>query len=52
MRTAEAVTPMRWLIVPFTTFTIVYLFLAFMVVYLLCREFLKTAPAELQRSSR
>jgi cytochrome d ubiquinol oxidase subunit I len=52
MRTAEAVTPMRWLVVPFTIFTIVYLFLAFMVVYLLCREFLKTAPAELQRSSR
>jgi len=50
MRTAEAVTPMRWLVVPFTIFTIVYLFLAFMVVYLLCREFLKTAPAELQRS--
>jgi cytochrome d ubiquinol oxidase subunit I len=50
MRTEEAVTPMRWLVVPFTIFTIVYLFLAFMVVYLLCREFLKTAPAELQRS--
>jgi cytochrome bd ubiquinol oxidase subunit I len=51
MRTAEAVTPMRWLVVPFTIFTIVYLFLAFMVVYLLCREFLKTAPAELRRSA-
>jgi cytochrome d ubiquinol oxidase subunit I len=50
MRTAEAVTPMRWLIVPFVIFTIVYLFLAFMVVYLLSREFLKTAPAELQRA--
>jgi cytochrome d ubiquinol oxidase subunit I len=51
MRTAEAVTPMRWLVVPFVIFTIVYLFLAFMVVYLLCREFLKTAPAELQRTA-
>jgi cytochrome d ubiquinol oxidase subunit I len=51
MRTAEAVTPMRWLVVPFTIFAIVYLFLAFMVVYLLCREFLKTAPAELRRSA-
>jgi cytochrome d ubiquinol oxidase subunit I len=51
MRTAEAVTPMRWLVVPFTIFTIVYLFLAFMVVYLLFREFLKTAPAESRGSA-
>jgi cytochrome bd ubiquinol oxidase subunit I len=51
MRTEEAVTPMRWLAVPFVVFTIVYFFLAFMVVYLLFREFLKTAPSELRRSA-
>jgi cytochrome d ubiquinol oxidase subunit I len=38
MRTAEAVTPMPGLVVPFTTFTILYLFLAFIVVYLLRRQ--------------
>lgn len=51
MRTEEAVTPMRWLVVPFVVFTAVYLLLAFMVVYLLFREFLKTVPAELRRSA-
>ncbi|MGI8480602.1 MAG: cytochrome ubiquinol oxidase subunit I [Chthoniobacterales bacterium] len=43
MRTQEAVTPMRGIAVPFALFTVVYLFLAFMVVYLLRREFMKTA---------
>ena len=51
MRTEEAVTPMRWLAAPFVVFTIIYVFLAIMVVYLLCRQFLKTAPPELTRSS-
>jgi cytochrome d ubiquinol oxidase subunit I len=51
MRTEEAVTPMRWLGVPFVAFTIVYLFLAFMVVYLLFREFLKTAAPELRHAA-
>ena len=44
MRTADAVTPMRGLVVPFTTFTVVYVALAAIVVYLLRRQFLETAP--------
>ncbi|MDP9003664.1 MAG: cytochrome ubiquinol oxidase subunit I [Verrucomicrobiota bacterium] len=42
MRTQEAVTPMPGIAVPFVVFTIIYLFLSFMVLYLLRREFLKT----------
>lgn len=38
MRTAEAVTPMPGLVVPFTTFTVLYIFLAIVVVYLLRRQ--------------
>lgn len=38
MRTAEAVTPMTGLVVPFTTFTLLYIFLAIMVIYLLKRQ--------------
>lgn len=38
MRTADAVTPMPGLIVPFSLFTLVYLFLAFMVVWLMTRQ--------------
>jgi cytochrome d ubiquinol oxidase subunit I len=38
MRTSEAVTPMPHLIVPFTTFTILYVFLGIIVVYLLWRH--------------
>jgi cytochrome bd ubiquinol oxidase subunit I len=38
MRTSEAVTPVPNLIVPFLTFTTLYLFLAFIVVYLLLRQ--------------
>jgi cytochrome d ubiquinol oxidase subunit I len=41
MRTEEAVTPMPGIAVPFVTFTVVYLFLSFMVLYLLRREFMK-----------
>jgi len=43
MRTQEAVTPMRGLVVAFVTFTLVYLFLAVVVVFLLRRQFLETA---------
>jgi cytochrome d ubiquinol oxidase subunit I len=38
MRTAEAVTPMPRLVVPFATFTLLYVFLAFVVVFLLRRQ--------------
>lgn len=38
MRTEEAVTPMPGLIVPFTTFTILYILLAIVVIYLLRRQ--------------
>lgn len=38
MRTAEAVTPMTGLVVPFTTFTLLYIFLAIIVIYLLKRQ--------------
>lgn len=44
MRTRDAVTPMPGLVVPFTTFTLVYLFLSVMLVFLLKRQFLQTAP--------
>jgi cytochrome d ubiquinol oxidase subunit I len=44
MRTADAVTPMPGLVVPFTTFTVVYVALALIVVSLLRRQFLETAP--------
>ena len=44
MRTADAVTPMRGLVVPFTTFTVVYIALSVIVVYLLRRQFVETAP--------
>jgi cytochrome d ubiquinol oxidase subunit I len=38
MRTADAVTPMPGLIVPFISFTVLYLFLAFVVLFLLKRQ--------------
>ncbi len=44
LRTAEAVTPMPGLVVPFLLFTGVYLLLAAIVAFLLRREFLRTAP--------
>jgi len=43
MRTKEAVTPMPGIAVPFVIFTLIYLFLSFMVLYLLRREFMKAA---------
>jgi cytochrome bd ubiquinol oxidase subunit I len=39
MRTAEAVTPVPYLTIPLVTFTFVYLFLAFVVIFLLLRQF-------------
>jgi cytochrome bd ubiquinol oxidase subunit I len=39
LRTADAVTPMPGLIVPFVAFTALYLFLGVMVAYLLARQF-------------
>jgi cytochrome d ubiquinol oxidase subunit I len=44
MRTKDAVTPMPGLVVPFTTFTIVYLLLATIVIFLLRRQFMETHP--------
>ena len=44
MRTRDAVTPMPGLVVPFTVFTLVYVFLSVMLVFLLKRQFLQTAP--------
>ena len=38
MRTADAVTPMPKLVVPFIAFTVLYLFLAFVVIFLLKRQ--------------
>ena len=38
MRTAEAVTPMPGLVVPFVTFTVLYIFLAVITVFLLLRQ--------------
>jgi len=41
MRTEEAVTPMHGLIVPFTVFSIVYIFLGIIVAFLLRQQFLE-----------
>jgi cytochrome bd ubiquinol oxidase subunit I len=46
MRTADAVSPMPNLVIPFTLFTAVYLFLSVVLVFLLRRQFISTAPAE------
>jgi cytochrome d ubiquinol oxidase subunit I len=42
MRTRDAVTPMPGLVVPFTTFTTVYLLVAVIVIFLLRRQFMET----------
>jgi cytochrome d ubiquinol oxidase subunit I len=42
LRTADAVTPMPGLIVPFAMFTLLYVFLAGSIVWLLVREFKDT----------
>jgi cytochrome d ubiquinol oxidase subunit I len=46
LRTAEVVTPMPRLVIPFSIFTAVYLFLSVILVFLLKRQFLQTAPRE------
>jgi cytochrome d ubiquinol oxidase subunit I len=43
MRTETAVTPMPWIVVPFITFTGLYVFLAFTVFFLLRRQFLEVS---------
>ena len=45
MRTADAVTPMPGLVVPFVTFTVLYCFLGAIVVYLLWRQVLRSPTA-------
>jgi cytochrome d ubiquinol oxidase subunit I len=43
MRTENAVTPMPGIVVPFVIFTALYIFLAFIVFFLLRRQFIETA---------
>jgi cytochrome d ubiquinol oxidase subunit I len=43
MRTKDAVTPMPWIVVPFVVFTVLYVFLALIVFFLLRRQFLETS---------
>jgi cytochrome d ubiquinol oxidase subunit I len=45
MRTSDAVTPMPGLVVPFGLFTVLYIGLAVMVIRLIRRTVLETAPA-------
>jgi cytochrome d ubiquinol oxidase subunit I len=49
MRTADAVTPMPGLVVPFATFTALYVALSVILVFLLRRQFVETAPGRLRR---
>lgn len=49
MRTAEAVTPMPGLVVPFVAFTAVYLFLSVILVFLLKRQFTEPVPRPNER---
>src|SRR5258707_9797679 len=51
MRTRDAVTPMPGLVVPFTTFTIVYLLLAVIVLFLLQRQFMETHPRWIKKET-
>jgi cytochrome d ubiquinol oxidase subunit I len=51
MRTRDAVTPMPGLVVPFTTFTIVYLLLAVIVIFLLRRQFMETEPRWIKKET-
>src|SRR5467141_3035515 len=51
MRTRDAVTPMPGLVVPFTTFTTVYLLLAVIVIFLLRRQFMETRPRWIKREN-
>jgi cytochrome d ubiquinol oxidase subunit I len=45
MRTEDAVTPMPWIVAPFVLFTGIYIFLAFIVFFLLRRQFLERPGA-------
>lgn len=47
MRTSEAVTPMPGLIVPFITFTLLYIFLAIITAWLLLRQ-VAASPKEFE----
>jgi cytochrome d ubiquinol oxidase subunit I len=51
MRTAEAVTPMPRLVVPFLAFTVLYFFLAFVVIFLLKRQVFQS-PKSFEASER
>ena len=51
MRTSEAVTPMPGLVVPFITFTVLYIFLAAITVWLLLRQ-VAASPREPEPQSR
>jgi cytochrome bd ubiquinol oxidase subunit I len=51
MRTRDAVTPMPGLVVPFTTFTTVYLLLAVIVIFLLRRQFMETHPRWMKKET-
>lgn len=51
MRTADAVTPMPHLIVPFIAFTALYIFLAFVVIFLLKRQVFQS-PKTLDQGER
>lgn len=44
MRTSDSVTPMPGLAIPFTVFTSIYIFLSFVLVFLLRRQFRQAAP--------
>jgi cytochrome d ubiquinol oxidase subunit I len=50
LRTADAVTPMPGLVVPFVTFTLLYIFLAVVVVWLLLRQVAASPSDEPRRS--
>jgi cytochrome d ubiquinol oxidase subunit I len=50
LRTADAVTPMPGLVVPFVTFTLLYIFLAVVVVWLLLRQ-VAASPSDEPRGS-
>lgn len=51
MRTEDAVTPMPWLVVLFMVFTVLYLFLGLIVLFLLRRQFLETPGPRSEPSS-
>lgn len=46
MRTKDAVTPMPGLVVPFTVFTLIYIFLSIIIVFILRRQFLAAPKLE------